>query len=187
MRVRPWRSFYLIWLLKLLVSNSCGFHFPSFLYSGDSSAARCSLIMTAAPPSGLWPAGSVLICFLEPASPTGLSPFSPAPVLSSLPSPWKGNLLPYKYQFGHHHFFFFFVPEYCLIPYPLTPGLTTPLTQWQGNTPCLGEKHKDNPTQNFLFSFALKFFCSPQSSATPFSNQYLFIFTSFSIDLGVGL
>lgn len=33
---------------------------------------------------------------------------------------------------------------------------------------CLGEKHKDNPTQNFLSSFALKFFCSPQSSSTSF-------------------
>lgn len=105
MRIRPGRSFYLIWFLKRLVSNSCSFHFPSFLYSGDPSTARCSLTMTVTPPSKLWPAGSVLICFLEPASPTGPSPFSPALVLSSLPGPWKGNLLPYEYQFGHHHFF----------------------------------------------------------------------------------
>lgn len=52
---------------------------------------------------------------------------------------------------------------------------------------CLGEKHKDNPTQNFLSSFALKFSCSPQSSSTSFPNQYLFLFTSFSNDLGVDL
>lgn len=49
---------------------------------------------------------------------------------------------------------------------------------------CLGEKHKDNSSQNFLSSFALKFFCSPQSSSTSFSNQYLFLLSVFPMIWG---